>query len=294
MVPARPINVRRSASRWRFALASALLLAACAAVGADDEPAAEATPPATPQPPEIAKDEFPLEWVVDRTELHGTADSSTYYGILNRVRSVDPAALREAAARFREQRWKDSRFADWPAEEFPLFFDVTDNPTLWRGKPITLFGHVRLHHVVHDENEFGLDPIHEAYLYTEDSQGHPATIVFTENPSNLPVGEVTTSGVEVTGYFLKLYNYPSRDGKTRYSPLILAREVRQVQIVGSAWSTQTQLIVLTILAAAALMIWGVARRMRAADRIARARERKLLGQDAPPDFARIDTTTREP
>jgi hypothetical protein len=193
-----------------------------------------------------------------------------------------------AAEEFRHRRWKESKFKDFALNEFPVFFDLTESPQRWRGKPISLFGHIRLHRVAHQENAYGIDPIHEAYLYTGDSQSHPATIIFAQNPDRIPVGEETIRGIQVTGYFLKLYNYPSRDGKVRYSPIILAKEIRQIEIPAAGWSTTTQLVIVGGLLVLLLIGWILWSRSRVADLAAREKERHLLGRDAPPDFTQLD------
>ena len=238
-------------------------------------------------PPLFEPTRFPLDFVSDRTDLVGDADIDAYYGLLDYVRKVDPAALRQAAADHREQRWNATEFADWPLEEFPLYFDLTQNPKAYRGKPIALTGHVQLHHADHPENDFGLDPVHIAYLYTDDSQNHPARIVFTENPDNVPVGEQVVSGITTTGYFFKLYRYEDREGKGRFMPLILARSIRWSPPQPTQLSPLTQLVIAaSVIAIIAIVFWGLGR-ARLADAEAREREKQLLGDDLPPDFSAL-------
>jgi hypothetical protein len=259
-------------------------LATCS-VSAEQHPSPAGDPPASV---ELDRGRFRLDWVQDRTELVGTADVDAYYGILSHVREVEPAELREEADRFLRSQWKNSQFADLPFEEFPLFYDMIQNPEAYRGRPVTLTGHIQLHLVRHDAREHGLDPIHEAYLYTEDSQRHPATIVFTENPDEIPAGEQTLSGISVTGYFLKLYPYASRDGKGRYAPLILARAIRWTPPRPATLSKASQFaIVAGLLGIVASIVFWM-RRIRASDRRSREREEKLLGRDEPPDFASLE------
>ncbi|MEZ6066127.1 MAG: hypothetical protein R3B90_10555 [Planctomycetaceae bacterium] len=93
----------------------------------------------------IERGELPLDFVSDRTQLLGTADIESYFGLLDRAIRVDQRALAVAAEEFRHRRWKESKFKDFALNEFPVFFDLTESPQRWRGKPISLFGHIRLH-----------------------------------------------------------------------------------------------------------------------------------------------------
>jgi hypothetical protein len=284
ILPSMHLSVAATAAVWGL---SAVLVA--------DEvsPAAAstaATVPADTAPTELDRTQFPLDWIEDRTELQGTADVGAYYSLLDYARRVDPAALRAAAAAWVDQRWRQSRFRDWPVGDFPLFYDLVEHPEAYRGRPVTLHGHIRLHRVRHEENEFGLDPIHEAYLYTDDSQSHPATIIFTANPDGIPVGEETVNGITATGYFLKLYNYPARDGKIRYSPLILARDLRWTP-TQTGLSTGAQVTIITVFLLAVALITTLVFINTRRDAAARQRERALLGEDRPPDFSALDQTS---
>ncbi|MFV0443417.1 MAG: hypothetical protein ACK5Q5_07590 [Planctomycetaceae bacterium] len=285
--------LRSERLRWRGTLILWLLLAPRAGAQtettATTDTAAAAASPAEPvpdhAPPIYEPTRFPLSFVTDRSELDGTTDFDSYYGLLNYVRHVDPAALQQAAERVREQHWKNSDYADWPLEDFPFYYDLTKRPQTYRGLPITLTGHIQLHHVDHIENKYGLDPIHVAYLYTDDSQHHPMRVVFTENPDQIPVGEQVTNGIQVTGYFLKLYRYHDRDGKGRFMPLVLARAVRWAPTPPVQFSVASQVIagLATLLVLAGLAWWVLTNRRR--DAVARKREQELLGENQTPDFS---------
>lgn len=245
----------------------------------------QADRPAGLPPAVIPPGEFPLDFIHDRTALEGTADTAAYFGLLDYVRRVDPQALRAAAREFLEQRRRESQFRDWPIEQFPLFADMLQHPEAYRGRPVSLRGHIQLHRVFHRENEFGLDPIHEVYLYTPDSEGHPTAVLFTENPAGIPVGEDRLNGMSVDGYFLKLMTYPSRDGKLRYAPLILAREVRWREIRPARLSPAAQAAFVAGLVVVAIAAVVIVLRLRRANALARERDRKWLGDDKPPDFS---------
>lgn len=271
------------------------------ALPADDAPAsaadipppepllpADATPAAQgPLSPHLPRGEFPFDFIHDRSRLEGTADTTAYFGMLNYVRQVDPEQLQQAAEEFLTQRWQTSPYRNWSREDFPLFADIIQHPEAYRGMPVTLRGHIQLHRVFHEENEYGLDPLHEVYLFTPDSQGHPAAVVFTENPDGIPVGEDRISGISATGYFLKLMTYPSRDGKLRYAPLILAREARWRPVVPARLSLAAQLSIAAGILVAVLLIALAVRRSRQRDAQARERERRLLGEDQPPDLTAL-------
>lgn len=267
---------------WFAAIAIGLLIENRSAQS-DETPA----PRGEHLPPQFPATTFPLDFIIDRTDLNGDADTEAYFGLLDYARRVDPPALEAAAQAVVDQAWKSSQFAEWPRTDFPFYYELTKHPERFRGKPVTLHGHIQLHHVDHIENPHRLDPIHVAYLYTDDSQHHPARIVFTENPDDVPVGEAIVDGVSVTGYFLKLYRYEDRDGKGRFMPVILARSIHWTPPQGVALSRGEQVGLGAIAVACVAGIVWYLRRSRRLDAIARERERSLLGTDQPPDFSTL-------
>lgn len=108
---------------------------------------------------------------------------------------------------------------------FPLFVDVFKNPGQWQGRLITLRGHVR-QVITHpgDSNLFQGQPLHELWLYTEDSQHIPTVIVTPTLPQDFPVGSDLIESVTVTGCFFKMYAYRSQD-EGRIAPLVLSGHV---------------------------------------------------------------------
>ncbi|MEZ6055726.1 MAG: hypothetical protein R3C01_03385 [Planctomycetaceae bacterium] len=238
--------------------------------------------------PSVALDHelFSLDQVRDRRPLDDLADTISYYGVLNHVRRVDADALKKAASEFLDQRWKVSEFKDYPRDKFEPFVDMwlQQNPRHpYRGQPVTLAGHLNLLRVRdHDVNPYGLSPVYEAYLYTDDSQSYPATIIFTENPDQLPAGAQRSESVEVTGYFLKMYSYRAVSGKTNYSPLILAKEIRYLPANDITFSSQTQiLIAVAIIALIGLLLvflWWSGR----AERQRRRQRQQAVQASLPP------------
>ncbi len=234
--------------------------------------------------------EFHLDEITDRARM-SDVEIDAMDAILDHVRHVPRDQLQTAAQEFLEKRWKQSPYKNWPLEKFPLFVDMMDMKThpnpkrnVYRGQPVTLKGHLRLHHVTHVENDYGLDPIHEAYLYTSDSQTFPAIIFFTENPDNIPVGANVISNVTVTGYFFKLRIYKTQGGKISYSPLILAREARWHPPLERKMSKTVKIAIgSTITFLIVTIVWAMIR-IRKSDAAARAKERELLDQETPPTF----------
>ncbi|MFG0334412.1 MAG: hypothetical protein ACF8TS_13695 [Maioricimonas sp. JB049] len=222
-------------------------------------------------PGRLDPDRFHLDAVTDRSEL-AYEEAKAYYAILDHARHVDPAALRSQASDFlRERAQARPGLARRSEGTFPSFVDMLQDPAAWRGMPVTLRGHsLRVDRYAAAENEFGIDNLYEMWLVTDDSQGHPATVIFTQKPDDLPVGEGLVDGIRVTGYFLKLHKYGSRDDKVRLAPMILAHTVRwrkptPVQPPVPAWVAYAVVgVVFTVLIG---LVW----RMRVVDRAARAR-----------------------
>lgn len=145
-------------------------------------------------------------------------DTSGYYGLLAHARRVPQEQLRVAGREFLARRREESGL--------PTFVDMLRNSSEYRGQPVFLTGHV-LQTVEYDaeENPYGIDKLYETSLYTEDARHNLTTVVFLEKPDELPLGGETVDGIEVAGYFLKLYWYPAGDNQTHKAPLILARTV---------------------------------------------------------------------
>lgn len=187
--------------------------------------------------------EFNLDRIQDRTFLE-EADVEGYYGLLNRARQQEVHQIAAAAREFLNTRRPQSKkFGKVPPEKFPLFADLLNEPEPYRGQPVTLRGHSQeIKRFAAEENPFGITTLYECSLFTDDSQSHPTTVVFTEAPADLPLGEKIVDGVVISGYFLKLRAYHARDEKTRVAPLILARSIAwRRDRVSSSWiSTGTQ------------------------------------------------------
>ena len=189
--------------------------------------------------------------------------------------------------RVRIQRLVTARLARYrrcrrDPETFQTYVDLFTNSDAWQGQLVTLKGHVR--HVVSyagDSTMFDGQPLHELWLFTDDSQNNPAVIVTPDLPPGFPVNAEVIDRVSVTGCFFKRYVYGSQDNR-RIAPLLLAGRIRweptldQIRTLVSsgdlsagsplaqqALQQQTEsfsgptLVIVSILAALAIMIsWG--------------------------------------
>lgn len=166
--------------------------------------------------------------VKDRTRGLAWEEREPYFRILQLARAVDFSKQREAARAFLHQRREaNPKFRRRPEAEFPVFVDLFKHPDAYRGQPVTLRGHVRrLIEMASDKEPYpdGIPTLYEAWLYTDDSQGNPAVVVFTEKPKGMPEGGDLAEQVSVTGYFYKIYAYDAQDA-TRIAPMLLARGI---------------------------------------------------------------------
>ena len=113
----------------------------------------------------------------------------------------------------RQMSLRENRYLQHQAnqETFPLFVDIFQNPNRWQGRLVTLKGHVRrvISYSV-DSTLFDGQPLHELWLFTDDSQQNPAVIVTPSLPKDFPVSSDLINSVTVTGCFFKMYVYRSQ------------------------------------------------------------------------------------
>jgi hypothetical protein len=143
----------------------------------------------------------------------GSIDDATY----RRQKVALERQLNHRVARYRQYR-EDP-------ESFQTYVDMFQYPDVWHGHLVTFEGHVR--HMVSyagDEKLFNGRPLHELWLFTDDSQHNPAVIVTPHLPDGFPLQAEVLDRVKVTGCFFKRYVYGSQD-TTRIAPLILAGTV---------------------------------------------------------------------
>lgn len=244
---------------------------------AESEPAISADSPESSATPPITKD-FDLGTVVDDTWLTNE-ESSAYYGLLQKAIETPVEELRKQGQAFVQKRREQ--------KHLPAFPDMLNNPAEWRGQPVTLTGHV-LQTVEYDPapNPYGIGTLYESSLFIEDSQGHPITVIFTEKPENLPIGGELIDGVQVSGYFFKVYWYPSSDKQTRKAPLILAKtvSVRPPFVPGPVLPP---IVSWGVLVLTALFVVGVLWKIVSNDRRRKEAQRAKAISDGPPDLSRL-------
>ena len=262
------------------------VLALAAAAGAQEEldsPPGAALDPAALQ----------LDVVQDRTEL-SYEERTAYFGILDHARRVPAAELQQAAAEFVHRRWAESPDLRTPDErDFPLFADMLKRPAEYRGQPVVMQGHIIRLVKYPGDDAYGLGDLYEAWLVPPDSQQHPATVVFTELPAGLSPGEDLIDGVTVSGYFLKLHMYSSRDGKGRVAPLILARTLTVSEPAAPSFPVPVPVIyagVVMLMSALVFFTWRASR----GDRAFQAERRSRLNDASPDDLAGLESLDAPP
>ena len=170
-------------------------------------------------------------WLQDiplKTRRRGilSEEAELYYKVLGFARDVDSKQIKKAAQNFINERWEQSNAKIRPLKKFPIFVDMYQNPQQYQGRPLTITGHIqRSSQSKATANEFGIDTLCEAWLFTEDSQSNPIVIVSTSFPEDFPIGDQTVDHVTVTGYIYRLYTYDARDSR-RYAPLLIAHEIK--------------------------------------------------------------------
>lgn len=124
-----------------------------------------------------------------------------------------------------DQRLNRYREYQQHPETFPMFVDVFQHPDRWQGHLVTLRGHVR--RVTSHKGDPGLfsgQPLHELWLFTDDSQHNPTVIVTPSLPDEFPKTADVVDSVTVTGCLFKMYVYKSQD-ENRIAPLLLAGRI---------------------------------------------------------------------
>jgi hypothetical protein len=201
---------------------------------------------------------------------------------------------------------RESRYAGWRSkpETFPVFVDLFQNPDAWQGQLVTVRGYVRrvMTHAG-DRTLFRSQPLHELWLFTEDSQHIPTVIVTPSLPRDFPTDCDLIDSVTVTGCLLKMYVYRSQKD-ARLAPLLLAGHVEwapspqhvldlvqdgkvaadsplaaQARAADPRRINDTLVLMAGVLAViVAMTVWGRVQRDR------RQRERLLRLVDEQPDF----------
>jgi hypothetical protein len=109
-----------------------------------------------------------------------------------------------------------------------VFTDFVQAPDRLRGSLV----HLRLHlmrSLTHEtpESTIGIDRVHEAWGWTDESHPWLYVVVFAEKPSGMPIGPDIREEASFDGYFLKLMSYEAHQapGKPLFAPLLVGRIV---------------------------------------------------------------------
>ena len=189
--------------------------------------------------------------------------------ILARLRDLDPAALRAAAA---------------PAS-FPV---LMNEPGFFRGRAVTLTGTARGVRDLPGRGAAGAEVGTAAVWFFPPDAGNNPVRALVNRADSLPRGERLTDGVPVTitGYFFKLEGYEAESG-LRVAPLILADAAVPAASRSAVPPTPAALpwVILAVVAVACGGCWLLVRRWRAGDR---AYERATLRRFAADSDDRIE------
>jgi len=162
-------------------------------------------------------------------------EREAYFWILEKARQVDYKMQRATARDFMQKRMVESKwrkFRSDPEFEFPIFVDLLNNadkPEVYHGKLVTFKGHIRrLTPMFAGENDYDLKTLYESWIYTADSQQHPAVVICSSIPEGMLKAfqkKQLLDHVSATGYFFKMYAYEAQD-QLRFAPLILAQRLQ--------------------------------------------------------------------
>ncbi len=163
------------------------------------DPPSAASLPAAP----IVADPSPeFAGLRDKTPL-SFRDTAAYATLLARARGFDADAL---AAQARRDL---------------LFTHLWERPERYRGVPVHLLGTAR--RVLSYESKLSrIGRLHEAWIFTPESQNHPYVCIFEDVPKGFPAGGDVSERVVFNGYFLKLMSYQAGD-VPRAAPLLVGR-----------------------------------------------------------------------
>lgn len=153
-------------------------------------------------------------------------ERDAYFRILDLARRTQLAKQEEFAQNFAEARQlSNPRYAKRKPSQFPVFIDMFQYPDAYRGRPVSIHGVMRrLTKIDPGKNNQGIGEAYEGWVFTDDSDGNPAVVVFLDKPEGLKVGGDIAEEVRLTGYFFKMYGYQAQES-VRKAPLLLAGAV---------------------------------------------------------------------
>ena len=181
----------------------------------------------------LADQQLRVETLMHEVREKGTADTTLLQNALRNGTLGDPDPQRNRTFQARMTRLKRqldqrlNRYREYQQQpdRFPLFVDIFQHPDRWQGHLVTLRGHVR--RVTSHESDpslFNGQPLHELWLFTDDSQHNPTVIVTPSLPDEFPRNADVVDSVTVTGCLFKMYVYKSQD-ENRIAPLLLAGRI---------------------------------------------------------------------
>ncbi len=181
----------------------------------------------------LADQQLRVETLMHEVREKATADHTLLQnalrnGTLADVDSQDSKTFQTRLTRLErqlDQRLNRYREYQQKPDTFPIFVDLFQHPERWQGHLVTLRGHVR--RVTSHEGDPGLfngQPLHELWLFTDDSQHNPTVIVTPSLPDEFPRNADVVDSVTVTGCLFKMYVYKSQH-ENRLAPLLLAGRI---------------------------------------------------------------------
>ena len=170
-----------------------------------------------------------MDSVKDNTMGIRFEEREAYLRVLRLAQEVPLRRQQKIATELREERRESNPdYRRRNVDDFPQFIDLFTHSDVYRGRPVTIHGTMRkLTKFDLGKNSMELDQAYEGWVYTSESQGNPAVVVFTSKDERLPVGGDIQEEVRFTGYYFKMYGYDAHD-TTRKAPLLIAGEVECV------------------------------------------------------------------
>lgn len=230
------------------------------------------------------------ETLVSGPNDRDAAESAAIETLFDFVTDRAPLKSREMDAYWRLMDWSRTESFDELSSRassdvpFTLLWEL---PEKHRGKLLNLQLHVR-RVLEYDapENPAGISKVYEAWGWTDESRSFPYVVVFTDRPSNLPIGTDIRAEINFVGYFLKIMSYTAFD-HSRGAPLLAGR-VRLTHAPVAATPTESNpwLIGLIIIGGVSFIGWTVWN----SSRQRRHTRTELLENDLFPTVPSIETT----
>jgi hypothetical protein len=105
-----------------------------------------------------------------------------------------------------------------------LFSNLVHDSDRYRGTPIHRRGILRaivLHEIDKETNSYGLARYYQGWVFTEDQPTNPTVVLFASLPDGISPGDNLSHEVSIDAYYFKLLAFASRDGKTRFAPMLV-------------------------------------------------------------------------